>query len=249
MAAMKVSLAFAAAIAAGLLVAAALWARRLPAVAAAVLLLLGLGWFGSFETFRESIRKPYVLAGYVFGNGARVASLAGTQKNGILTAAGYSTGDAGADLFLQACRSCHTWTGYKALKPAFDGTDPAFIGAIVRSTHLLRGNMPPFPGSAAESETLGTYLHARTGRRPLSELLTGPELGRRAFEIRCGVCHPLGSPGDKSKSFVGMGAAEISGLLDMGPDLGEGMPAYTGDAKERAALIAHLQALAAKVKP
>ena len=247
MAAMKYTIGLALAIGVGL--ALAFLARRVHVLAAAVLLFLGLGWFGAFETLRESIRKPFVLAGYVYGNGSLVAEVPSTQQSGLLATARYSTGDRGADLFLQACRSCHTWTGYKPLKPAFNGTDPAFIAAIAKSTHLLRGNMPPFPGTAAEAGLLGAYLHARTDQRPLSELFAGPQLGQKAFELRCGVCHPLGGASDKSKSFSGMGAEEIGGLLDMGADLGEGMPAYTGDAKDRAALIAHLQELGKRVKP
>lgn len=249
MASMRLSIGLAVAIAIGLGIAASIWARRLPTAAAAVLLLLGLGWFGAFETFRESIRKPYVLAGYVYGNGSLVSKVAETQKHGLLAGATYRSGNDGADLFLQACRNCHTWTGYKPLKPAFDGTDPGFITAVVRGTHLLRGNMPPFPGTPAEAEKLAAWLHARTDRRPLSDIHAGPGLGRAAFERRCGICHALGSPGDKSKSFAGLSAEDIGGLLDMSADLGEGMPAYTGDAKERAALITYLQELGRKVKP
>lgn len=248
MASLKVSLYFAAAIAAGLALAAAA-ARRLPTAAAALLLLLGLGWFGAFETFRESVRKPYIVTGYLYGNGVPVAKLAETRHRGLLGGAQYPSGDPGADLFRMACRSCHTWSGYKPLQPAFAGTDPAFIAAMVRSSHLLRGPMPPFPGTAAEADQLAAWLHARGGRRLLSDLHAGPLLGQRAFEIRCGGCHAVGSAGDKSKSFAGLGAEEIGGLLDMAADLGEGMPAYTGDATERAALIAYLQDLGRKVKP
>jgi mono/diheme cytochrome c family protein len=248
-ASMKVSIGLAAAIAVGLALAGSVGARRLPAIAAALMLLLGLGWFGAFETLRESIRKPYILAGYVYGNGSLVSRVAESQRYGLLAGAKYSTGNDGADLFRQACRNCHTWTGYKPLKPAFDGVDRSFIAAIAKSTHLLRGNMPPFPGTSAEAEKLADYLYSRTDRRRLSETQAGPLLGRKAFEMRCGVCHPVGSPNDKSKSFAGLGSEEVGGLLDMGADLGEGMPAYTGDAKERAALVVYLQELGRKVKP
>ena len=37
-------------------------------------------------------------------------------------------------------------------------------------------------------------------------------------------------------------------MLDMSADLGKGMPAYTGSAAERAALIAFLQELGKQVK-
>jgi len=248
MASLKVSLGLAAAIAVALALTAAA-GRRLPTAAAVAVLALGLGWFGAFETFREAVRKPYVVQGYLYGNGVPVARQAEFSRHGLLSGARYRSADPGADLFRMACRSCHTWSGYKPLQPAFEGTDPAFIAALVRGTHLLRGPMPPFPGTAQEADLLAAWLHTRSGRRPLSEVHAGPLLGRRAFEIRCGVCHPVGGPGDKSKSFAGLGEGEIGGLLDMAADLGEGMPAYTGDAKERAALIAYLQDLGRTVKP
>lgn len=247
-ASLQASLWLAAAIAA-LLALALLWGRRLPAAFAGLLLLIGLGWFGAFETWRESLRKPYIIHGYLYGNGLRVSEVPATRQAGLLTKLDTTTGELGADLFLRACRSCHTWSGYQALKPAFDGTEPGFVAAVVQNVHLLRGNMPPFPGNAAEAGLLAAHLHSRTDPRPLGERYSGEELGRRAFAVRCAICHPVGSPNDKSKSFAGLSAAEIGGMLDMSADLGEGMPAYTGDTKERAALIEHLQGLGRKVKP
>jgi hypothetical protein len=126
-----------------LLVLAFVAARRLPVILALVLMVVGLAWFGAFESFRESIRKPYVISGYIYGNGVSLARIKQFQQDGLLPAIRYRTGDDGADLFRHACRSCHTVDGYKPLKPAFDGTDREFIAAIVRSTELMRGNMPP----------------------------------------------------------------------------------------------------------
>ena len=135
--------------------------------------------------------------------------------------------------------------GYKPLRRAFDGTDRAFIAAIVRATHLLKGNMPPFPGTAAEAEKIAGYLSHHTDRRPLAEIhkLEGVELGRKAYAIRCGVCHVIGGMRDASKSFAGQSADDLNNLLNSAADLGEGMPAYTGDAAERKALVAFLQTL------
>ncbi|MDP2876134.1 MAG: cytochrome ubiquinol oxidase subunit I [Holophaga sp.] len=238
-----------AAVLAALLLLALLWGKRLPAAFATVLMLVGLVWFGAFETWRESLRKPYIIHGYLYGNGLRVTEATATRQTGLLTRADATTGDLGLDLFLRTCRSCHTWSGYKPLKPAFDGTEPGFVATVVQNIHLLRGNMPPFPGNAAEAELLATHLHARTDQRPLSARFAGAVLGRQAFAIRCAICHPVNSPNDKSKSFTGLSAGEIGGLLDMAADLGEGMPPYTGDEKERTALIEHLQTLGRKVKP
>jgi mono/diheme cytochrome c family protein len=220
-------------------------ARRLPMAAAVLLMALGLAWFGAFEWFRESIRKPFIITGYIYGNGVEVAQLNRYHKDGYLTGLAYRSGDDGADLFRHACRSCHTIDGYKPLKPAFDGTDHAFIAAIVRATHLLKGNMPPFPGTAAEADQIASFIQRYTDRRPLDEIceLQGVDLGQKAYDLRCGKCHIIGGAGDKTKSFVGLSADDISGMLDAAENLGEGMPAYTGNPAERAALVAFLQNL------
>jgi len=242
---MEISAWLAAGIGALLVVFGLLAPRKLGFGAAAALMVLGLAWFGAFEWFRESIRKPYILAGYIYGNGAEVAETANYKKNGYLAQMAFKTGDDGADLFRHACRSCHTLDGYKALKPAFDGTDRAFIAAIVRATHLLRGNMPPFLGTTAEADKIADHLGHHTDRRPLAEIykLEGVELGRKAYAIRCGKCHVIGAASDKSKSFAGQSADDLNSLLNSAADMGEGMPAYTGDATERKALVAFLQTL------
>jgi mono/diheme cytochrome c family protein len=236
---------------AALLLLARVIARRLPFVMAGVLMVLGLAWFGAFEMFRESVRKPYIIAGYMYGNGVEVALADRYKKDGYLAEIAYRTGDESADLFRHSCRSCHTLDGYKPLQPAFDGTDPAFIAAIVRGTHLLRGNMPPFLGTAAEADKIADYLYRHIDRRPLEEICKqrGLDLGRKAYGMRCGKCHVVGAASDKSKSFTGLSADDLSGLLDLSATLGEGMPEYTGNATERAALVAYLQTLGKQVKP
>ncbi len=227
---------------AGALAVSWLLARRLPVVLAVVLLALGLAWFGAFEQFRESVRKPFVVTGYIYGNGVPVAKAKAYQQAGLLTQIAYTTGDDGADLFRHSCRSCHTLTGSRPLRPAFDGTDRAFIAAIVRGAHLLKGNMPPFPGTAAEADKIAGYLYERIDHTPIRD-------GTRAYEVRCGKCHVVGAASDKSKTFTGLSAEDLSGMLDAADSLGEGMPAYTGDAEERAALISYLQQLGKQAKP
>ena len=227
-----------------------LLARRVPTVLALVLMACGLAWFGAFESFRESIRKPYIITGYMYGNGIEVARTDQYKKNGYYAEIAYKTGDEGADLFEHSCRSCHTIEGYKPLKPAFDGTDKAFIAAIVRSTRLLRGNMPPFLGTAAEADKIAGYIYDHLYHRTLMAICkeTGEDLGRKAYNVRCGNCHIVGGYRDVSKSFAGLSADDLSGMLDMASSLGEGMPDYTGDAAERTALVAYLQTLGKQVK-
>jgi mono/diheme cytochrome c family protein len=217
-------------------------ARRLSSVVAAVLMALGLLWFGAFEMFRESIRKPFIVTGYIYGNGALVAKTAQYQKDGFLSEIHYKTGDEGADLFRHACRSCHTLTGYKPLKPVFDGTDKKFIAGVIRSARFIKGNMPPFLGTPSEAEKIAAYLDVHIDHAPITD-------GARAYRVRCAICHPLGTTHDKSKSFNGQSVADLGNMLDLLPVLSKDMPAYTGGAAERALLISYLQQLGKQVKP
>lgn len=238
-----------AAVLAVLLVASRVTARRLPVALAAVLMAVGLAWFGAFEMFRESLRKPYAIAGYIYGNGVEVGRADHYRTDGYLPHLAYRTGDDGADLYRHACRSCHTIDGYKPLKPALDGTDRAFIAAIVRGIHLLQGNMPPFLGT--EADAIAEHLFRRIDQRPLERICAerGEPLGPRAYAVRCGKCHVLGTESDKSGSLAGLDADALNGLLDAAADLGDGMPAYTGPPAERAALVAYLQTLGSEVHP
>ena len=247
----EISFWLAGAIALGMAALAAFAPRKLGTTMALAFMALGLAWFGAFEWSRESLRKPYIITGYIYGNGAEVAEAANYKRDGYLSQISYRTGDDGADLFRHACRSCHTLEGYKALKPAFDGTDRTFIAAIVQGTQHLKGNMPPFLGTAAEAEEIADHLYQRIDKRPLADIykLDGRLLGRKVYEIRCEKCHALGTDSDKSKSFAGQSAEDLNGLLDMAASLGEGMPAFTADAAERKALVAYLQTLGKGGRP
>ncbi len=219
--------------------------KRLHISVAAVLMALGLGWFGTFEWFRESIRKPFIVSGYMYGNAVEVAREPGYRKDGYLQLISFTTGDDAADLFRHACRSCHTIEGYNPLKPAFDGMDTAFIAAIVKSTHLLRGNMPPFWGSSRDADLIAAHIQGRVDTRHLSEIygLQGTALGRKVYDVRCACCHQVGGTTDKTDSLAGLSDSDYETVLDMASELGEGMPAFTGGAVERAALIQYFRTL------
>jgi len=236
----------AAILAAAILLLALLPGRRLHPLGAAVLMLLAFGWFGSFEFLRESIRKPWIVAGYMYGNSVEVARLETLRSDGMLAHAAYRTGDDGRDLFLRACRNCHTLDGYKALRPAFEGTDAAFVAGVVRGAQRMQGNMPPFAGTAEESETLGSWLAGQFDPRPLPEVtgLEGEALGARAYDVRCGKCHQPGGELDMLPTLAGLDRGEISEFLDTAGEISEEMPPYTGDPVEREALVARLADLA-----
>ena len=222
-----------------------IWRTGLKTGVAIFMMAVGLVWFGSFEWFRESIRKPYVVVDYMYGNATEVALTEDYREDGLLAHMGYRTGDDGADLFRHACRSCHTIDGYQALKPAFDGTDPEYIAGIIRGLYVLKGKMPPFLGTDAESELLATHIHGQVDQRHLGEIygLSGTALGEKVYEVRCGRCHEMYGYKDLSASILGLSGEDISDLLDMAGDIAEEMPPFTGDETERQAFIEYIKFL------
>jgi mono/diheme cytochrome c family protein len=208
-------------------------------------MLAGLGLFGSFEWFRESIRKPYAIYGYQYGNGVDVAQVAQIQADGMLAHMTFRTGNDGADLFRRACRTCHTISGYKALKPAFDGADAAFIAGAIAGAHKMKGNMPPFVGNTAEAKAIAEYIYPFLDHRPLSRIygLSGIDLGKKVYDIRCGKCHVIGGFNDKSASIAGVSDDDYATLLSSSGELSEFMPAYTGSDEEWSAMVQYLKTL------
>ncbi len=222
--------------------------RRTRPWLAVVAMVLGFLYFGAFEMFRESARKPFVIQGYMYGNAVPVTGVGGTPSGtevGLLARMAYRTGDDGADLFRHACRSCHTLEGYRPLAPALQGTDEAFIASIISHTDALRGNMPPFLGTREEARLIARHIHARLDNRHLGDIygLEGVALGEKVYEVRCGRCHERGGFRDNSGSIVGLERAEYETLLDEAGDYDEAMPPFTGDSREREAIIQYLLSL------
>jgi len=212
---------------------------------AILLLLLGFGWFGSFEWFREAVRKPYAIAGVVYGNGLEVGTETAYAKDGFLPSVAVRTGDDGRDLFLHQCRTCHTLTGYNPVLRAFAGTDPAFAAGVLGGLHKMRGRMPPFAGTAREREVLGRWLVERADKTPLAEQARrdGRDFGDVVYATRCGRCHVEGGYNDKSATFAGLSEAEVRDALTLENDE---MPAFSGTPEEREALVRHLVSLSKK---
>jgi mono/diheme cytochrome c family protein/cytochrome bd-type quinol oxidase subunit 1 len=219
--------------------------KKLYTAVAVIVMFFSLAVFGEFEWMRESIRKPYVITGYMYGNAIEVSKKDSYEADGYLAHMAFRTGDDGADLYRHACRSCHTIGGYKPLKPVFDGTDPGFITGVVLGAHTLKGNMPPFYGSHEEAALIAEHIWGQVDQRPFAEVyaLGGKELGQKVFEIRCGRCHEFGGYNDNRESLVGLDEDEYNDIFDNGEDYGEGMPDFTGSDAEREALIAYLLSL------
>lgn len=220
--------------------------KRYNIVVGVLAMIFALSWFGEYEWMRESVRKPYVIYDYMYGNAVEINKTDIYQEHGYYPEIKFRSSDAGADLFRHSCRSCHTMNGYKPLKQAFDGTDETFIAQVVIGSGVIYGNMPPFMGSEEEAHLIASHIYNQVDHRHISEIygLEGIALGEKVYQIRCGKCHIIGGFNDKSESLiVDMTAEDLNDILDMAGDFADEMPEFTGDDKEREALIAYLLSL------
>ncbi len=246
-------------LAAGVLLAVALLARRRPRLVSLplglLLLALGFGSIGGAELVRESIRKPFVIGGgnrgYLYANGLTPAEVSETREHGLLPRARWAAmpagGDArgrGEDLFRLACRACHTVSGYRAIRKYVDGRSLAAIAAALPRLDGLRGRMPPFPGNADELRDLALYLAEldgtiETAPAPGDGLIAR---GRAVLDERCLICHADIPLRPRVAGWTKDRAYDLLGRL---PSLNSAMPDFDGSDDERRALAAYLAALAA----
>lgn len=220
--------------------------KRYNIVIAIVAMVFGISYFGEFEWMRESIRKPYVIYNYMYGNGIWLGKYDTYVKDGMLPHIKVKADDEKRDLFNHACRSCHTLNGYKALAPHYNGTDIDFIAPTVYGSHMMFGNMPEFMGTQQEARMIATHIYNNIDQRPFTEIynnLSGVELGKKVYDIRCGKCHIFGGLNDKAESILGLSEDDYNDLLDMAGEFADEMPPFTGDDDEREALIKYLMSL------
>ena len=137
---------------------------------ALAVLLIGLGFFGSFEFMREAGRKPYVIWNYIYSNSILKERVPELNQAGILPSAKWTppelrtiTGDnrlkAGAFLFQLECASCHSVGGLmNDILPRTAPLDLMGMDAMLSGLGKLTPYMPPFVGTQEERFALAAYL-------------------------------------------------------------------------------------------
>jgi len=132
------------------------------------------GFLGTFERLREFIRKPYVIADYMYANGLLKEDYPLYKRDGILAHSSYVSTpiiternklEAGENVFLIACTRCHTTNGINSIVGNFEkmyGKDKPFddtaMKAYIQGMHNVKTYMPPFPGNEAELDALVAYI-------------------------------------------------------------------------------------------
>jgi hypothetical protein len=141
--------------------------RQFNLVFALLLAVLALATTGVTEWVREAVRKPYIIYGYMYSNGLRLADLERVREQGVLKSARWvrqhevdpqALERTGAEVFRVQCASCHTVDGYNGIRFAVKGWSWAMIDDQLAHLNSLKGFMPAFVGSEAERQALGAWL-------------------------------------------------------------------------------------------
>jgi len=233
---------------------AALRPARFSFVMSLVVFLSAFATMWSFEFIRESIRKPYVIYGYMYSNSiftrqwppVEHLTVPGIRERGVLSVAGWTRHkavseenmlDAGREIFRLECQSCHTIGHYRSIRSLIRERNWDYEAIHVRLGSLdkmINGVMPPFAGSPDERQALARFLaslnpHIKPAQSPLLS-------GQTIFESNCSSCHAE-SPDDalfaRTQQLDEAALFEILGQLDsLNPD----MPPFSGSKEERKVL-------------
>ncbi len=210
-------------------------------ISGAILLLCALISFGGFEWTRESLRKPYIIYGFLYDNGllSSDTEAAVYDEPRQIT---YTTGDRGRDVYLADCRSCHTLSGYNSLSDRLAGLDQAFIANLIPRLQYCIGKMPPFAGDSADAVELARFLSTQAKPDPLTvnPNISQSRAARIVFDRRCGFCHMMTGYRSLASSFEGFSNDETQDVLNILGDLTPSMPPYTGSENETKLLIPYL---------
>ncbi|HUB81799.1 MAG TPA: c-type cytochrome [Bryobacteraceae bacterium] len=224
--------------------------KRLHLAYSLVIMLAALGTMGSFEFVREAIRKPYVIANYMYDNSLYCTpsatdggfSVEAMDQKGVLNTARWVRHpdgvEAGREIFRVECQSCHTVDAYRGVRRflVVRQWDKGQLSAMLGVLDMMHnGVMPPFAGIDGEREALAEYLAT------LYPVAPAPVEGAQLFEQNCVVCHQS-APDDPAiatiRSLDAQTAAEK--LKDL-PGLFVRMPDLKLNDQQRTALVHWIQ--------
>ena len=146
-------------------------------IGAFFIVIIGLGWYGSFEYMREYARKPYIIYNYMYSTSVLKQDVALLNREGFLKHAKWveikvpsqdNFLEAGRELFRLQCQACHTIGGRKndILKKTKNLTYMGMIAQLYGQGKVL-GYMPEFVGTPAEMEALAAYITKELNGKPL----------------------------------------------------------------------------------
>ncbi|MCL7487168.1 MAG: cytochrome ubiquinol oxidase subunit I [Desulfobulbaceae bacterium] len=135
---------------------------------AAVMLVLGLLYMGSFEFIREAGRRPYIIRDHMYSTSILKKDMELIQQNGFLQEAKWVSSrevtrdnmmTAGRELFNNLCLPCHSVGGpLNDIRKVTGNYTPRGLEAKIGGIHNFSPYMPPFAGSGLERKALAYYI-------------------------------------------------------------------------------------------
>jgi mono/diheme cytochrome c family protein len=207
----------------------------------------------SFEFVRESLRKPYVIHGYLYSNS--IPAMAGSSvtmermnQEGFLRHARWAKHkqvneenslEAGREIFLLQCHSCHTVDSYRGIRKilADKQWDEAAIYNQLGGIHLMVNRaMPPFVGTQDEKRALAVFLSSLGGEAGIRPSKVSVLDGSALFEQHCGGCHMRDAEDPLFLMLREHPPEQIYEILSDLEAVNPMMPPFQGDDAERARL-------------
>jgi mono/diheme cytochrome c family protein len=227
--------------------------RKMHFVFSLVVLVAAFTTMWAFEFIRESIRKPYIIANYMYGNSLYKTPMNGDggfnleqiNQNGVLKTAKWvqhreitaqNQIAAGREIFRVQCQSCHTVDAYRGVKKYLQqrNWDASTIALMLGSLDAMHnGVMPPFAGTELEKSALAAYLAT------IHPATKSPEVtmsGKMMFQNNCAMCHRADPSDAVFSGLKEMDQETIVAMLEDLPALNPRMPNLKLTENERAEL-------------
>ena len=136
---------------------------------AAIMLIIGLMYFGAFEFLREGGRRPYIIYDYMYSNAILKKDIDSVAQAGVLHEAKwiehrkvtpYNVQAAGKELFNVLCLSCHSIGGpLNDIRQQIRMSSSQELNLIFATMGKERPYMPPFAGNNFEKQVLINFLN------------------------------------------------------------------------------------------
>ncbi len=146
-----------------------------------VFILIGLGWYSSFEYIREYARKPFIIHNYMYSTSIIDKDVDTLNKDGLLKHAKWTTVkeitddneiQAGRELFNIQCLACHTIGGVK--NDIIEKTKNLTYMGMISQLHgqgKTLDYMPKFVGTQREMEALSAFITTElSGKEKVTKL-------------------------------------------------------------------------------
>lgn len=135
---------------------------------AAILLILGLMYMGSFEYIREAGRRPYIIRDHMYSTSILQKDMDRIREKGLLKEAKWVSNrtvtndnmlETGREIFNILCLPCHSVGGpLNDIRELTKNYTPRGLEAKIHGLNTFSHYMPPFTGTPQEQRALAYYI-------------------------------------------------------------------------------------------